>query len=117
MSFLVGVFVDSVDSSEQDSLGSSASGSDETDMYCSESSVTSFIKKHIPSALLVEHVGSELTYVLPTEAAKQGKFQDMFEDLDRNLHRLRVGTYGVSDTTLEEVCGNSIILIMQDNNY
>lgn len=97
------MFLDSVDTSEQDSLGSSASGSDETDMYCSADTVTSFIKKHIPTAQLVEHVGSELTYVLPTEAAKQGKFQDMFDDLDKNLGRLRVGTYGISDTTLEEV--------------
>ena len=51
----------------------------------------------------MEHVGSELTYVLPTEAAREGKFQDLFEDLDRSVGRLHIGSYGVSDTTLEEV--------------
>lgn len=109
MSFLnagiifLGVFLESGDNSEQGSLASSSNGSDEKDGHCSANSVSSFIKKHIPTAQLVEHVGSELTYVLPTEAAKEGKFQDMFEDLDRNLGKLRVGSYGVSDTTLEEV--------------
>ena len=48
-------------------------------------------------------MGSELTYVLPTEAAREGKFQDLFEDLDRSVGRLHIGSYGVSDTTLEEV--------------
>jgi hypothetical protein len=75
----------------------------DSDVYCSENTVSTFIKKHIATAQLVEHVGSELTYVLPTEAAKEGKFQDMFDDLDKNLGRLHVGSYGISDTTLEEV--------------
>ncbi|EDO46878.1 predicted protein, partial [Nematostella vectensis] len=107
-----GLGLDSVDASERDSLGSRSSDSDPisdsvlgdySDVYCNEKSVTSFIKSHIPSASLVEHVGTELTYVLPSHAAKEGKFQDMFEELDRNLHKLHVGSYGVSDTTLEEV--------------
>ena len=51
----------------------------------------------------MEHVGSELTYVLPAEAAREGKFQDLFENLDVNVGKLQIGSYGVSDTTLEEV--------------
>ena len=101
--------MDSLDASEQDSLNSVPMNSSsystlrDTEVFCSESVVTSFIKSHLPSAQLVENVGSELTYVLPAELAKEGLFQDLFEELDKNLDKLHVGSYGVSDTTLEEV--------------
>jgi hypothetical protein len=32
------------------------------------------------------------------------QFESLFHDLDSNLKRLRIATYGLSDTTLEEVC-------------
>ena len=35
---------------------------------------------------------------------REGRFQDLFEELDKNLDKLHLGSYGVSDTTLEEVC-------------
>ena len=76
----------------------------EADVYCNEPAVTSFIKSYLPTAQLVENIGSELTYVLPTEMAREGRFQDLFEELDKNLDKLHLGSYGVSDTTLEEVC-------------
>ena len=104
--------MDSLDASEQESLysmpGTSSSDStlQDTEVFCSEPAVTSFIKSYIPSAQLVENVGSELTYVLPAEMAREGRFQDMFEELDKNLDKLHIGNYGVSDTTLEEVCFN-----------
>ena len=108
MNFL-GVGLDSLDASEQGSLNSVPmnSSSDptyqDTEVYCSESAVSCFIKSYVPSAQLVENVGSELTYVLPAEVAREGQFQDLFEELDRNLDKLHIGSYGVSDTTLEEV--------------
>lgn len=101
--------MDSLDASEQDSLNSVKMNSvpdstfQDTEVHCSESLVTSFFKSYIPSAQLVENVGSELTYVLPAEMAREGRFQDLFEDLDKNLDKLHIGSYGVSDTTLEEV--------------
>ena len=99
--------MDSLDASEQGSLNSvpmnSSSDLQLTEVYCSEPAVTSFIKSYIPAAQLVENVGSELTYVLPAEMAREGHFQDLFEELDRNLDKLHIGSYGVSDTTLEEV--------------
>ncbi|KAL9951119.1 hypothetical protein ACROYT_G043723 [Oculina patagonica] len=104
-----GVGMDSLDASEQESLNSmpGTSSSDptlqDTEVYCSEPAVTSFIKSYIRSAQLVENVGSELTYVLPAEMAREGRFQDMFEELDKSLDKLHIGSYGVSDTTLEEV--------------
>ena len=105
----VGVGMDSVDTSERGSIDSlplepnpDPFGQD-TEMHCSEAAVTSFIKSFIPRAQLVEHIGSDMTYVLPAEAAREGRFQDLFEELDKNLGKLHIGTYGVSDTTLEEV--------------
>lgn len=104
-----GVGLDSVDTSEQGSLSSIPTKSSpvatlqDSEVYCSEPVVSSFIKSHIPSAQLVENVGSELTYVLPAEMAREGRFQDLFEELDKSLDKLHIGSYGVSDTTLEEV--------------
>ena len=101
--------MDSLDASEQGSLNSMpmTSSSDptlpDTEVYCSEPVVTSFIKSYVPTAQLAENIGSELTYVLPAEMAREGSFQDLFEELDKNLDKLHIGSYGVSDTTLEEV--------------
>ena len=105
----VGVGLDSLDASEQGSLNSIPLKSSpvptlqDSEVYCSEPMVTSFIKSFIPSAKLAENVGSELTYVLPAEMAREGRFQDLFEELDKSLDNLHIGSYGVSDTTLEEV--------------
>ena len=107
--FPSGVGMDSLDASELESLSSmpGTSSSDptlqDTEVFCSESLVTSFVKSYVPSAQLVENIGSELTYVLPAEMAREGRFQDLFEELDKNLDKLHIGSYGVSDTTLEEV--------------
>lgn len=51
----------------------------------------------------MEDLGHELTYVLPYTAAKEGAFVALFKDLDKKLPDLGISSYGVSDTTLEEV--------------
>lgn len=65
--------------------------------------VSALILRHIPAARLVEDLGHELTYILPYSAAKDGAFVDLFKDLDLKLPDLGISSYGVSDTTLEEV--------------
>lgn len=65
--------------------------------------VSSLILSHVPAARLVEDLGHELTYVLPYSAAKDGAFVELFKDLDKKLADLGISSYGVSDTTLEEV--------------
>lgn len=65
--------------------------------------VSALILRHVPSARLVEDLGHELTYILPYSAAKNGAFVELFKDLDLKLHELGISSYGVSDTTLEEV--------------
>ena len=65
--------------------------------------VSAFILKHVPEAILKENFGSELTYRLPDDAHALSSFEHLFDDLDGNLGHLGVSSYGISDTTLEEV--------------
>lgn len=64
------------------------------------------IFKHVPEARLVEDLGHELTYVLPYQSAKDGAFVELFHELDDRLTDLGISSYGISDTTLEEVRGS-----------
>lgn len=65
--------------------------------------ISSLIFKHVPAARMVENLGHELIYVLPYGAAKDGAFVELFKDMDNRLPDLGISSYGVSDTTLEEV--------------
>ncbi|KAF0040248.1 hypothetical protein F2P81_008483 [Scophthalmus maximus] len=73
--------------------------------------VSSLILRHVPAARLVEDQGHELTYVLPYNAAKDGAFVALFKDLDVKLPDLGISSYGVSDTTLEEI----FLKVAEDN--
>lgn len=65
--------------------------------------ISNVIFKHVPEARLVEDLGHELTYVLPYQSAKDGAFVELFHELDDRLPDLGISSYGISDTTLEEV--------------
>lgn len=69
--------------------------------------IVTMVKRHIPNASIVENVGSDIVFCLPEfdEAAvrQRDKFPHLFDELDVNMEQLRVDSYGVSDTTLEEV--------------
>ncbi|XP_077103623.1 phospholipid-transporting ATPase ABCA1b isoform X2 [Siphateles boraxobius] len=65
--------------------------------------ISSLILKYVPAARMVEDLGHEITYVLPYESAKDGAFVELFHDLDERLADLGISSYGVSDTTLEEI--------------
>uniref|UniRef100_A0A1A7XIW1 P-type phospholipid transporter n=2 Tax=Iconisemion striatum TaxID=60296 RepID=A0A1A7XIW1_9TELE len=73
--------------------------------------VSALILRHVPAARLVEDLGHELTYVLPYSAAKDGAFVELFRDLDLKLQELGISSYGVSDTTLEEI----FLKVAEDN--
>ncbi|KAM8909147.1 phospholipid-transporting ATPase ABCA1-like isoform 2-T2 [Spinachia spinachia] len=73
--------------------------------------VSGLILGHVPAARLVENLGHELTYVLPYSAAKDGAFVALFKDLDLKLLNLGISSYGVSDTTLEEI----FLKVAEDN--
>ncbi|XP_043113282.1 phospholipid-transporting ATPase ABCA1b [Puntigrus tetrazona] len=65
--------------------------------------ISSLILKHVPASRMVEDLGHEITYVLPYESAKDGAFVELFHDLDDRLAYLGISSYGISDTTLEEI--------------
>lgn len=65
--------------------------------------ISNLIRKHVAEARLVEDIGHELTYVLPYEAAKEGAFVELFHEIDDRLSDLGISSYGISETTLEEV--------------
>ena len=58
----------------------------------------------MPDTVLVEEVGTEMTFMLPTHQGQLARFQEMFAHLEKQKYELGVSSYGVSDTTLEEVC-------------
>lgn len=65
--------------------------------------ISSVIFKRVSEARLVEDLGHEITYVLPYQSAKDGAFVELFHELDDRLTDLGISSYGISDTTLEEV--------------
>ncbi|XP_056152954.1 ATP-binding cassette sub-family A member 2 [Lampris incognitus] len=70
---------------------------------CSEVQVTQFIRRFVASCLLVSDSNTELSYVLPSEAVKKGCFERLFQALEQSLDSLALTSFGVMDTTLEEV--------------
>uniref|UniRef100_A0A8C9YSP4 ATP-binding cassette sub-family A member 2 n=1 Tax=Sander lucioperca TaxID=283035 RepID=A0A8C9YSP4_SANLU len=70
---------------------------------CSEARVTQFICQFVASCLLVSDSNTELSYVLPSEAVKKGCFERLFQALEESLDSLSLTSFGVMDTTLEEV--------------
>ena len=63
--------------------------------------IDTFIRTRIPKAVKLQEVSTEISYQLPHDSAS--KFKDFFNDLDRELDKLRINSYGVGITTLEEV--------------
>ncbi|GCC24766.1 hypothetical protein chiPu_0003168 [Chiloscyllium punctatum] len=70
---------------------------------CLETKVSQFIKKYVMSTILVSDTNTEISYILPSEAVKKGCFERLFQALDLNLEELNLTSFGLMDTTLEEV--------------
>ena len=68
-----------------------------------ETAMSLFIQSYLPQAVLVENLSSELIYQLPDDAASVSKFEQMFVDLDSRKSELGISSYGISNTSLEEV--------------
>ena len=68
----------------------------------SEDKINSLILSHVPGSYLKENTGSELCFVLPSEARQLGSFKILFQELETNASALAIKTYGLSDTSLEE---------------
>ncbi len=76
---------------------------------------TKFVQKYVPGARLLEQIGPELIYVLPTNSSSTGtttkRFEVFFSELERYMDRMRIKSYGLSDTTLEEVIKLLLLLL------
>ena len=71
--------------------------------YCSEPNITAFIQHFVPGAQLSENLGTELSYLLPSNAVRGNGFELLFKDLEANMDKLHITNFGISDTSLEEV--------------
>uniref|UniRef100_A0A8C9VRP3 P-type phospholipid transporter n=1 Tax=Scleropages formosus TaxID=113540 RepID=A0A8C9VRP3_SCLFO len=66
--------------------------------------------RHISQVRLVEDVGREVVINFPHAAAEDGTLASFLAELDRRLAELGIASYGLSDTTLEEVRVQNIVL-------
>ena len=65
--------------------------------------VGQLVRRHVPEAVFLEGIGQEINYILPYSAAREGTFALLFQELDLAMADLGLTSYGISDTTLEEV--------------
>ncbi|XP_042367934.1 phospholipid-transporting ATPase ABCA1-like [Plectropomus leopardus] len=61
------------------------------------------VLRHVPEAVFLESIGQEITYILPYGGARDGTFALLFQELDLAMTDLDLTSYGISDTTLEEI--------------
>ncbi|KAM8745232.1 phospholipid-transporting ATPase ABCA1 isoform 2-T2 [Acanthopagrus schlegelii] len=76
-------------------------GSEETSSYVA--ALLALAQHHIPGARLVEESGREALLNLPQAAAKDSSLAVFLSDLDQRLPELGISSYGLSDSTLEEI--------------
>lgn len=65
--------------------------------------MSTFIREHVQSAYLVSDTKRELHYILPINELRKGSFEKLFNALESNLSNLGITSYGIKNTTLEEV--------------
>uniref|UniRef100_A0A8C6KAE5 ABC transporter domain-containing protein n=1 Tax=Nothobranchius furzeri TaxID=105023 RepID=A0A8C6KAE5_NOTFU len=96
MSAQRGMIKDSLD----EGIGSHTwDNSDLTDL----TAVAQLVRCHVPEAVFLESIGQEITFILPYSGARDGTFAALFQKLDLAMADLGLTSYGISDTTLEEV--------------
>jgi ATP-binding cassette, subfamily A (ABC1), member 3 len=71
------------------------------DSGCDTNLVTGLLQKFIPDIQKETDIGSELSYILNEDYASI--FKDLLRELEDRSQEIRVSSYGVSLTTLEEV--------------
>eukprot|EP00049_Salpingoeca_infusionum_P004186 m.75537 g.75537 ORF g.75537 m.75537 type:complete len:1711 (-) comp12452_c2_seq4:1262-6394(-) len=68
---------------------------------CNVSAVTAVVQSHIADAVEEANIGSEVTYLLPKNSAEM--FSELFGELEALQTDLKIASFGVSVTTMEEV--------------
>ncbi|KAI4904249.1 hypothetical protein NFI96_031778 [Prochilodus magdalenae] len=82
--------------SDDTGLGSEVNGSD-------VSGLVALAQQHVPAARLVEDVGREVLINIPHAAAEDGSLSLFLAELDKRQGEFGIISYGLSDTTLEEI--------------
>ena len=65
--------------------------------------MTDFIQALVPGAILSHQTLRELSYTLPFDGIKGGHFPRLFAKLEEKKDALYLSSYGLMDTSLEEV--------------
>lgn len=68
---------------------------------CDDDQLEASIKLHVPTAVVLSNVGTEISFQMPHDMAP--KFAFMFQELDAKKTLLGIEQYSISLTTLEEV--------------
>lgn len=63
--------------------------------------IEKFVREAIPSAIITENVGSEVAFLLPYETI--ANFSTLFSRLKESSESIGILSYGISDTSLEDV--------------
>uniref|UniRef100_A0A8D1K909 ABC transporter domain-containing protein n=1 Tax=Sus scrofa TaxID=9823 RepID=A0A8D1K909_PIG len=67
------------------------------------SELVDVVHHHVPEAKLVECIGQELIFLLPSKNFKQRAYASLFRELEETLADLGLSSFGISDTPLEEI--------------
>uniref|UniRef100_A0A9J7ZV75 ATP-binding cassette, sub-family A (ABC1), member 4a n=1 Tax=Cyprinus carpio carpio TaxID=630221 RepID=A0A9J7ZV75_CYPCA len=65
-------------------------------------SITTLVHHHVPEARLIEVIGQELTFLMPSRGFKHRSYASLFRELEETLTDMGLSSFGVSDTSLEE---------------
>ncbi|XP_061652253.1 retinal-specific phospholipid-transporting ATPase ABCA4 isoform X3 [Phyllopteryx taeniolatus] len=66
-------------------------------------SISGLIHHHVPEAKLIEAIGQELTFLLPSRGFKHRAYASLFRELEETLADMGLSSFGISDTSLEEI--------------
>uniref|UniRef100_A0A8C6TIK3 P-type phospholipid transporter n=1 Tax=Neogobius melanostomus TaxID=47308 RepID=A0A8C6TIK3_9GOBI len=70
---------------------------------CNMDRITALVHHHVPQARLIEAIGQEVTFLLPNRDFQPRAYASLFRELEETLTDIGLSSFGVSDTSLEEV--------------
>uniref|UniRef100_A0A673MDH0 Zgc:172302 n=1 Tax=Sinocyclocheilus rhinocerous TaxID=307959 RepID=A0A673MDH0_9TELE len=85
------------------STDSDSSLSEDTGLGSEENGFSRYSFQYVPDAQLVEDIGREAVINLPHAASEDGSLALFLNELDKRQGEFGVVSYGLSDTTLEEI--------------
>ena len=62
-----------------------------------------FVKSRIENAILVENIGTEMTFSISNKVDYTRNYEKFFHQAEMNMDSLGIDSIGISDTTLEEI--------------